>query len=71
MDEEPLLAQPDEPPPVPVMLAEPAQMAAVTLEGSDPTYPEYPEAGQDSTHTGGVIHHQGKPLDDTQHLSLS
>ncbi|XP_069026324.1 la-related protein 4B isoform X7 [Embiotoca jacksoni] len=48
---EPLLADPDEPPPVPVMLAEPAPVAAVTLECSEPTFPEYPEPGQ-PRHTG-------------------
>ncbi|KAM6919106.1 LOW QUALITY PROTEIN: la-related protein 4B [Xenentodon cancila] len=40
---EPLLADPDEPPPVPVMLAEPAPVASVTLECSEPAYTEYPE----------------------------
>ncbi|XP_031604864.1 la-related protein 4B isoform X2 [Oreochromis aureus] len=45
---EPLLTDPDEPPPVPVMLAEPA---AVTLECSEPPYTEYPEPGQPG-HTG-------------------
>ncbi|CAI5678141.1 unnamed protein product [Oreochromis niloticus] len=45
---EPLLTDPDEPPPVPVMLAEPA---AVTLECSEPAYTEYPEPGQPG-HTG-------------------
>ncbi|XP_069579738.1 la-related protein 4B isoform X5 [Brachyistius frenatus] len=48
---EPLLADPDEPPPVPVMLAEPAPVAAVTLECSEPVFPEYPEPGQ-PRHTG-------------------
>ncbi|KAL7385891.1 hypothetical protein ABVT39_001578 [Epinephelus coioides] len=43
---EPLLTDPDEPPPVPVMLAEPAPVASVTLECSEPTYTEYPEPGQ-------------------------
>ncbi|XP_005463087.1 la-related protein 4B isoform X2 [Oreochromis niloticus] len=45
---EPLLTDPDEPPPVPVMLAEPA---AVTLECSEPAYTEHPEPGQPG-HTG-------------------
>ncbi|XP_031726608.1 la-related protein 4B isoform X2 [Anarrhichthys ocellatus] len=40
---EPLLADPDEPPPVPVMLAE---VAPVALESSEPAYTEYPEPGQ-------------------------
>lgn len=48
---EPLLTDPDEPPPVPVMLAEPA---AVTLECSEPAYTEYPEPGQPG-HTGGLV----------------
>ncbi|KAF7654205.1 hypothetical protein LDENG_00072520 [Lucifuga dentata] len=48
---EPLLTDPDEPPPVPVMLAEPAPVATVTLECSDPSYTEYPEPGQDAPHT--------------------
>lgn len=53
MFEEPLLADPDEPPPV---MAEPAPMAAiVTLEGSDPA--AYPESGQEATHTGGILSH--------------
>ncbi|KAM9844945.1 la-related protein 4B [Aulostomus maculatus] len=43
---EPLLTDPDEPPPVPVMLAEPAPVASVTLECSEPTYTEFPESGQ-------------------------
>lgn len=52
--EEPLLADPDEPPPV--MMAEPAPMAAtVTLEGADPAI--YPESGQEATHTGGILIH--------------
>ncbi|XP_026004608.1 la-related protein 4B isoform X1 [Maylandia zebra] len=45
---EPLLTDPDEPPPVPVMLAEPA---AVTLECSESAYTEYPKPGQPG-HTG-------------------
>ncbi|XP_035526226.1 la-related protein 4B [Morone saxatilis] len=43
---EPLLTDPDEPPPVPVMLAEPAPVASVTLECSEPAYTEFPEPGQ-------------------------
>ncbi|XP_065809640.1 la-related protein 4B-like isoform X1 [Labrus bergylta] len=46
---EPLLTDPDEPPPVSVMLAEPAPaapVAPVTLEGSEPSYTEYSEPGQ-------------------------
>ncbi|XP_026169750.1 la-related protein 4B isoform X2 [Mastacembelus armatus] len=46
---EPLLTDLDEPPPVPVMLAEPAPVAPVapvTLECSEPPYTEYPEPGQ-------------------------
>ncbi|XP_040026828.2 la-related protein 4B isoform X1 [Gasterosteus aculeatus] len=42
---EPLLANPDEPPPAPVMLAEPAPAPPVTLECSEPVYSEYPEPG--------------------------
>ncbi|CAK6977793.1 la-related protein 4B isoform X1 [Scomber scombrus] len=51
---EPLLTDPDEPPPVPVMLAEPAPAAPVapaapaapvTLECPEPAYTEYPEPG--------------------------
>ncbi|XP_062259537.1 la-related protein 4B isoform X1 [Platichthys flesus] len=49
---EPLLTGPDEPPPVPVMLAEPAPAATVTLECAEPAYPEYPEPGQPG-HTAG------------------
>lgn len=48
---EPLLTNPDEPPPVPVMLAEPAPVASVTLE---PAYTEYPEPGQPGQ-TGGLV----------------
>ncbi|XP_008296075.1 la-related protein 4B [Stegastes partitus] len=48
---EPLLTDPDEPPPVPVMLAEPAPVASVTLERSEPAYTEYPDPGQPG-HTG-------------------
>ncbi|XP_034411676.1 la-related protein 4B isoform X2 [Cyclopterus lumpus] len=43
---EPILAEPDEPPPAPVMLAEPAPVASVTLECAEPAYTEYPEPGQ-------------------------
>ncbi|XP_055359613.1 la-related protein 4B-like isoform X2 [Betta splendens] len=43
---EPLLTGPDEPPPVAVMLAEPAPVASVALECSEPGYTEYPEPGQ-------------------------
>lgn len=51
---EPLLTDPDEPPPVPVMLAEPAPVASsVTLECSEPAYTEYPEPGQPGR-TGGL-----------------
>lgn len=55
---EPLLTNADEPPPVPVMLAEPASVASVasvTLECSDPSYTEYAEPGQDAPHTGEQI----------------
>lgn len=51
---EPLITEPDEPPPAPVMLAEPAPVASITLECSDPTYTEYPEPGQPA-HTGGLV----------------
>ena len=51
-----LLDDPDEPPPVAVILAEPAPMAAtVTLECSD--HAAYPESGQEETHTGGIFIH--------------
>lgn len=50
---EPELADPDEPPPEPVMLAEPAPVATVTLEGPEPAYPGYPDPGQPG-HTGGL-----------------
>ncbi|XP_026230605.1 la-related protein 4B isoform X2 [Anabas testudineus] len=51
---EPLLTDPDEPPPVPVMLADPAPVASVTLECSEPAYTEYTESGQPAQtgHTG-------------------
>lgn len=52
---EPLLTDPDEPPPVPVMLAEPAPVASVTLECAEPAYTEYPEPGQPAGHTGGLL----------------
>lgn len=45
---EPLLADPDEPPPAPVMRAEPAPVAPVAPECSEPAFTEYPE------HTGGL-----------------
>ncbi|XP_029380287.1 la-related protein 4B isoform X2 [Echeneis naucrates] len=48
---EPLLTGPDEPPPAPVMLAEPAPVASVTLECAEPAYTDYPEPGQPG-HTG-------------------
>lgn len=51
---EPLLTDPDEPPPAPVMLAEPAPVASVTLECSEPAYTEYPEPGLPG-HTGGLV----------------
>lgn len=51
---EPLLTDPDEPPPAPVMLAEPAPVATVTLEGSEPAFTEYPEPGQPGR-TGGLV----------------
>ncbi|XP_060939772.1 la-related protein 4B isoform X2 [Limanda limanda] len=50
---EPLLAGPDEPPPVPVMLAEPAPPAPVTLECAEPAYTEYTEPGQPGHTAGG------------------
>ncbi|XP_075994042.1 la-related protein 4B [Genypterus blacodes] len=55
---EPLLTNADEPPPVPVMLAEPASVApaaTVTLECADPSYTEYPEPGQDAPHTVSTV----------------
>ncbi|XP_061694916.1 la-related protein 4B [Syngnathoides biaculeatus] len=43
---EPLLTDPDEPPPLPVMLAQsPASATPVELEHSEPAYPEFPEPG--------------------------
>lgn len=51
---EPLLANPDEPPPAPVMLAEPAPAPPVTLECSEPVYSEYPEPGPPGR-TGGLV----------------
>lgn len=51
---EPLLTDPDEPPPAPVMLAEPAPVAPVTLECSEPAYTEYSEPGQPGR-TGGLV----------------
>lgn len=51
---EPLLTDPDEPPPVPVMLAEPAPAAPITLECSEPAYTEYPEPGPPGQ-TGGLV----------------
>ncbi|KAM9322482.1 la-related protein 4B isoform 2-T2 [Pholidichthys leucotaenia] len=48
---EPLLTDLDEPPPVPVMLADPAPVPSVTLECSESSYTEYPEPGQPG-HTG-------------------
>jgi len=51
---EPLLTDPDEPPPAPVRLAEPAPVASVTLERSEPAYAEYPEPGQPGR-TGGLV----------------
>lgn len=54
---EPLLTHPDEPPPVSVMLAEPAPPAPVApdaLEGSEPAYTEYSEPGQPGR-TGGLF----------------
>ncbi|KAM9460365.1 la-related protein 4B-like isoform 5-T5 [Salvelinus alpinus] len=63
--EEPLLADPDEPPPV--MMAEPAPMAAtVTLEGSDPA--AYPESGQEATHTGSELQQESRQEDLREHL---
>lgn len=43
---EPLLTDPDEPPPAPVMLAEPAPAAPVSLDCSKLAYTEYSEPGQ-------------------------
>lgn len=51
---EPQLTDPDEPPPAPVMLGEPAPVATITLEGSEPAYTEYPEPGQPGD-TGGLV----------------
>lgn len=51
---EPLLTDQDEPPPAPVMLVEPAPVAPVTLECSEPAYTEYPEPGQPGR-TGGLV----------------
>ncbi|KAM3604418.1 uncharacterized protein V6R79_010892 [Siganus canaliculatus] len=66
---EPLLTDPDEPPPVPVMLAEPAP---VTLECSEPAYTEYSEPGQpertgsdsqQENHQDGLREHLKKTLE--------
>lgn len=51
--EEPLLTDLDEPPPASVIVAEPAPMASITLECSQPAYTEYPELGQ-PTCAGGL-----------------
>lgn len=51
---EPLLTDPDEPPPVPVMLAEPAPVASVTLDCPEPAYTELPESGQPGQ-KGGLV----------------
>nr|XP_020481044.1 la-related protein 4B isoform X3 [Monopterus albus] len=48
----PLLTNPDEPPPVPVMLAEPTTVASISVECSEPAYTVYPEPGQ-PLHTAG------------------
>ncbi|XP_035987144.1 la-related protein 4B isoform X1 [Fundulus heteroclitus] len=50
-NKEPQLTDPDEPPPAPVMLAEPANVAAVAPEGREPVSTEPPEPGQPG-HTG-------------------
>lgn len=64
---EPLLADPDEPPPVPVMLAEPAPVTSVTLDCSEPTYPEFPEPGQPG-HTGSESQPENPPDGLREHL---
>lgn len=51
---EPLLTDLDEPPPASVILADPAPMASITLECSEPTYTEYPEPGQPPC-AGGLV----------------
>nr|XP_057935603.1 la-related protein 4B isoform X1 [Doryrhamphus excisus] len=43
---EPLLNDPDDPPPTQVMLAQPPPSAPITLEHSEAPYPEFPESGQ-------------------------
>nr|XP_046216017.1 la-related protein 4B-like isoform X2 [Oncorhynchus gorbuscha] len=62
-----LLADPDEPPPVAVILAEPAPMAAtVTLECSD--HAAYPESGQEETQTGSETQQEIAQEDLREHL---
>lgn len=52
---EPLLTDLDEPPPPQsVVQADPAPMASITLECSEPAYTEYPESGQ-LTCAGGLL----------------
>ncbi|KAI1901382.1 hypothetical protein AGOR_G00033820 [Albula goreensis] len=64
--EEPLLPDAEVPPPS--ALSEPAEMAAVTLEGQDPTYTEF-ESGHDSSQTGGSDPHLEDHLGDLrEHL---
>ncbi|KAM9789656.1 la-related protein 4B [Neosynchiropus ocellatus] len=61
---EPLLTDPDEPPPAPVMLAEPAP---VTLECSDSTYTEFPESVQPGQ-TGSDSPHESSQESLREHL---
>lgn len=55
---EPLLTDLDEPPPASVIVADPAPMASITLECSQPTYTEYPEPGP-PTCAGGLARTAG------------
>lgn len=52
---EPLLTDLDEPPPASVISADPAPMASITLECSQPTYTEYPEPGQPTCAGGQTV----------------
>ncbi|XP_061111635.1 la-related protein 4B-like [Conger conger] len=59
--EAPLLLDAEEPPPL--ALTEPDKMAAVTLEGPDPAYPEF-EPARESSRTGGSDAHTEYGLGD-------
>lgn len=57
VSKEPLLTDLDEPPPAPVAPADPAPMASITLECSDPAYTQYPgpEPGRPACAGGGCL----------------